>query len=289
MSFTTNTTSSSSYRPVRSSPLSQTIKLETSEPEDSFTTPKMSIIQTQFLARQARSKLAREAGRPGHRLRRLVGHANLLDILYQHLIEAEREQQRWFDNAILNNVREEEHESIGSLAVDDEDDYYDSSSSDSDSESESDYDYDDDVQMKSFASFNQSTHSLPSATKSREIASSETAVVEVTEVTEFDSDDDETDDEGLYPLTRSAPHHQPPALVDDFESSEDEDSHPPSPHLPTIESTRPIPPMQTGLWEKEERASASYFDDHSHPSLRLSEMSSDPLDSSLYSPLVDSY
>jgi len=285
MSFTTST--NSSYRPLRSSPLSQTIKLETNEPEDfTTTTPKMSIIQTQFLARQARSKLAREAGRPGHRLRRLVGHANLLDILYQHLIQAEREEQQWFDNAILNNVQEEEHEDIGSLAVDDEDDYYDSSSEDSDSESDSDYDYDDDVQMKSYASFNQaSTYSSP---KARE-ASSETAVVEVTEVAEFDSEDDETDDEGLYPLTRSHPNHQPPALVDDFESSEDEDSHPLSPQLPAIESTRPIPTLQVGLWEKEERASTSYFDDHSHPSLRLSGMDSDPLDTSLFSPLVDTY
>jgi hypothetical protein len=219
-----------------------------------------------------------------------VGHANLLDILYQHLIEAEREQQQWFDNAILNNVREEEHEDMGSLAVDDEDDYYDSSSSESDSESESesDYDYEDDVQMKSLASFNQSTHSLPSSTKPRGVASSETAVVEVTEITEFDSDDDETDDEGLYPLTRSHPNHQPPALVDDFESSEDEDSHPPSPQLPAVESTRPISPMQSGIWEKEEHTSTSYFDDHSHPSLRLSDCS-DPLDTSLFSPLVDTY
>lgn len=260
----------------------------------------MSIIQTQYLARQARSKLAREASRPQHRLRRLVGHANLLDILYQHLMEAEREQQKWFDNAIMTNVQEEEAD-MGSLAADDEEDYYDSDSSDSSSESDSDYDYDEDVQMKSFQSFNQSNASSTSlsstsastspSTKARELESSESAVVEVTEVAEFSDDDDETDDEGLYPLTRSHPHHQPPALVDDF-SSDDEDCHPPSPQLPTIESIRPIPPMQTGLWEKEGQPSeTSYFGDHSHPSLRISDIGSDPLiEASLFSPtLVDSY
>jgi len=286
------TFTTSSYRPLRSSPLSKTIKIETNEPEDCATETKMSIVQTQFLARQARSKLSREAARPAHRLRHLVGHANLLDILYKHLMQAERDQQLWFENAIRNNTRDSESEDLGSLAVDDEDDYYDSSSSDSDSESESDYDYEEDVQMKSLYSFNNSnpsTSTLQSSTKARETVSTETAVVEVTEVTEFDSEeDDETDDEGLYPLTRSHPHHQPPALVDDS-SSDEEDTHPPSPQLPAIESTRPIPPMQTG-WEKEDRTSTTYFDDHSHPSLRLSDIESDSLgETSLFSPLVDTY
>jgi hypothetical protein len=61
---------------------------------------KMSITQTYYLAHTARKKLTREASRADHDLRLLVGHANLLDSLMFDLADAEREQERWFNQTV---------------------------------------------------------------------------------------------------------------------------------------------------------------------------------------------
>ena len=62
----------------------------------------MSLTRTYQVAATARSKLGSEASRPEHRLRHLVGHANLLDTLMLELAEAERQQEQWFDETVRN-------------------------------------------------------------------------------------------------------------------------------------------------------------------------------------------
>jgi len=69
---------------------------------------KMSITQTYFLAHSARGKLSREASRPDHDLRLLVGHANMLDSLMLDLANAEQEQERWFNNIVTGSSTQEE-------------------------------------------------------------------------------------------------------------------------------------------------------------------------------------
>lgn len=69
----------------------------------------MSITQTYFLAHSARGKLSKEASRPDHDLRLLVGHANMLDSLMLDLANAEQEQERWF-NKTVSGAHEEEEE-----------------------------------------------------------------------------------------------------------------------------------------------------------------------------------
>lgn len=68
---------------------------------------KMSITQSYFLAHTARRKLSREAARPDHNLRLLVGHANMLDTLMYELAEAEAAQEKWFQTN-LDARREEQ-------------------------------------------------------------------------------------------------------------------------------------------------------------------------------------
>jgi hypothetical protein len=69
---------------------------------------KMSITQTYFLAHSARGKLSKEASRPDHDLRLLVGHANMLDSLMLDLANAEQEQERWFNNIVTGSSEEAE-------------------------------------------------------------------------------------------------------------------------------------------------------------------------------------
>lgn len=57
----------------------------------------MSFTRMYAIALTARSKLGREADRADHNLRRLVGHANLLDALLIDLAVAERDQESRFN------------------------------------------------------------------------------------------------------------------------------------------------------------------------------------------------
>lgn len=222
--------------------------------EEVYTTPKMSITQTHILARKARSKLAREASKSNHEMRyalpppqlkkktvayenrRLVGHANLLDVLIKHIYEAETEQESWFEETI--QAAEEldakyAAESIGWLPVDET--LYDSSSSEEESDSEDDYDeddYDDEPEYIYNLSRTPSNKAqvlrFETAVGVKEIHLESTSDAD----TESDSADSEEDDEGLFPLRRSSSSslHTPPALVDDSTDDEEDDhSNPPSP------------------------------------------------------------
>lgn len=64
----------------------------------------MSVTQTFFLAHTARAKLSREASRGDHNLRLLVGHANMLDTLMLDLADAERQQERWFNQSSVRRT-----------------------------------------------------------------------------------------------------------------------------------------------------------------------------------------
>src|SRR6185295_8894158 len=99
---------------------------------------KMSLSQTYFIASSARSKLGKEACRPDHNLRLLVGHANLLDSLMLELRDAEREQEAWFNASVKRAQRDEEPKHIRwADTIVEEDD------SDSDSDSDSEFDEED--------------------------------------------------------------------------------------------------------------------------------------------------
>ncbi|RFU79032.1 hypothetical protein TARUN_3161 [Trichoderma arundinaceum] len=174
----------------------------------------MSITQTYYLAHKARAKLSREAAQPDHDLRLLVGHANLLDSLMLELAEAEREQERWFNQSVRNTTKSSSNTSrhiqwadrIEEEAVDEE---YDSdSSSDSDDES----DYDDDMEMT-----NTRTTIVPTST------------VKVVE-DEIMGDDDLEEDYAQLELVRTPSHsNSPPELIDHDSESSDDEAMPPSP------------------------------------------------------------
>ncbi|KAL2433826.1 hypothetical protein ABEF95_010806 [Exophiala dermatitidis] len=189
---------------------------------------KMSITQTYFLAHSARGKLSREAARPDHDLRLLVGHANMLDSLMLDLANAEQEQERWFNNIVSGSSKAEEDEEeesqqshIETIVEEPEADWKveDAESSDDESEDEDE----------------------------------EKPITNITSI-EVDSDmedDDETD--GDLVLTRTASRHSPPELSLDTDSSDSDDDHmPPSPPATALEV----------LSEKQRQAIAttSYYD-----------------------------
>lgn len=186
----------------------------------------MSITQTYYLAHKARSKLSREAAQPDHDLRLLVGHANLLDNLMLELADAEREQERWFNQSVRGahtaQKKQDERrvqwaENIVEAQDEDEDeeDDYDSDSSDDD------YEEEDDIVM---------TSALRPVSKS-------SVNVRTQEVRSEDDDDEVMEDDleedyAQLELVRTPSHSNspPPELVDESDSSEDEDaSMPPSP------------------------------------------------------------
>ncbi|KAH0494091.1 hypothetical protein TgHK011_000725 [Trichoderma gracile] len=180
----------------------------------------MSITQTYYLAHKARAKLSREAAQPDHDLRLLVGHANLLDSLMLELAEAEREQERWFNQSVRNTTKStaaannSRHiqwaDRIEEEAVDEE---YDSdSSSDSDDES----DYDNDLDMVS------SNNTTPTVV-------SPAPAVKVVE-DEIMGDDDLEEDYAQLELVRTPSHsNSPPELIDHDSESSDDEAMPPSP------------------------------------------------------------
>ncbi|KAL6228977.1 hypothetical protein BDW75DRAFT_117802 [Aspergillus navahoensis] len=193
---------------------------------------KMSITQTYYLAHTARRKLTREASRADHDLRLLVGHANLLDSLMLDLADAEQEQERWFNQTVSGAAKgayrsENQHhvQWADSLVEEPEEEDWDPeylSDDDSDLSGEEDSDLEEDY------------------TPVRRRAPSPVAIVTETELEDYDSDsdleydyDDAEDLDGLA-LTRS-PSRQPPELSHDEDDSED-DSMPPSPPQPILES-----------------------------------------------------
>lgn len=182
---------------------------------------KMSLTQTYYVASTARSKLGREAGRADHDLRRLVGHANLLDTLMVELADAEREQESWFHQSVTTASTPEEpryhHPWSNTIAADDYED-------DSDMESDDGSDiYDEAAEL-----FNIPIRKLisPQVEFSCEPIDDE------------DMHSDNELDQDLH-LTRAPTNqHSPPELTLDSDSSDsDEDDIPSSPEQPLFELT----------------------------------------------------
>lgn len=163
----------------------------------------MSITQTYYLAHKARAKLSREAAQPDHDLRLLVGHANLLDSLMLELADAEREQERWFNQSVrgATNAQQERRVQWADNVVEEED--------------EDDYDSeDDDIEM--------ANTSLPVKPMSPRITH--------VELDEDMEEDDLEEDYAQLELVRTPSHsNSPPELVDHDSDSSDDDSMPPSP------------------------------------------------------------
>ncbi|KAL5343829.1 hypothetical protein BJX70DRAFT_351865 [Aspergillus crustosus] len=191
---------------------------------------KMSITQTYYLAHTARKKLTREASRADHNLRLLVGHANLLDSLMIDLADAEQEQERWFNQTVSGatkgSYRSEQHhiQWAETLVEEPEEDWDPEDVSDEDSDlSEEDSDDEEDY------------------APIRRRAPSPVAIVTETELEDSDSDSDsdfeydDAEDLDELALTRSPSRQSPPELLHDEDESED-DSMPPSPPQPLLES-----------------------------------------------------
>jgi hypothetical protein len=184
----------------------------------------MSLSQTYHVASTARAKLGREACRADHNLRRLVGHANLLDALTLELRDAEREQEAWF-NASVKRAQEESKQSRkghiqwADTIVEEEEVVEDSDDSDDDSDSE----YDE-----------EEFHAIP-LRRIRQpavvVSSSERTFDEEQEEDEEEEEYEDVDDTPELALTRTYSH--PPELVDDSDS--DDDSPPASPPQPTFD------------------------------------------------------
>jgi len=180
----------------------------------------MSLTQTYFIASSARSKLGREACKPDHDLRLLVGHANLLDSLMLELQQAEREQEAWFNHSIRKMEAEEEESRhiqwADPIMEDDEDDAA-SETSDSDSDS----DLEDDFEL---------------AMPLRKIRTPAVLITAAEVDADYDSEEEIDDEEFGSTLMRVPSNQHPPELVQDSDESDDE-SPPASPPQPTMEYT----------------------------------------------------
>ncbi|KAL4785488.1 hypothetical protein BJX76DRAFT_324396 [Aspergillus varians] len=195
---------------------------------------KMSITQTYYLAHTARRKLTREASRADHDLRLLVGHANLLDSLMLDLADAEQEQERWFNQTVSGATKgssRSEHPQIQwaeTLLEEPEEDWdaEDLSDEDSDlSEEEEDSDLEEDYAPV------------------RRRAPSPVPIITETELEEdYDSDSDsefeydDAEDLDDLALTRSPSRQTPPELSHDEDEESEDDSMPPSPPQPILET-----------------------------------------------------
>jgi len=203
----------------------------------------MSITQTYYLAHKARGKLSREAAQADHDLRLLVGHANLLDTLMLELADAEREQERWFNQSVRQSTpAKERHVQFAETPIteedeeeDEEDDVYDSDSSDDDFD-------DEDVAM---------TPALPTVVGKPGAAAA--PKVTTTAVEDDMMEDDLEEDYAQLELVRTSSHSNtsPPELVDESDSSEDE-SMPPSPPNALLEFDESSKKDEQSLFEDEE-------------------------------------
>ncbi|KAG6009914.1 hypothetical protein E4U54_008464 [Claviceps lovelessii] len=227
-------------------------------PSSTYTRPthkrNMSVTQTYYLAHKARAKLSQEAARPDHDLRLLVGHANLLDSLMLELVDAEREQERRYNQSVRGTGKtSDRHIQWADKVVEEPEEEYDSASSDSDSDSECDSDFDDDdhnhnhnqdhvYMMDKTVSVHTPTAATPTSTSSTTHHSKSQVVVVVSEHDDSMSDDDDDlqEDYAQLELVRTPSHaSSPPDLLldHDSESSSDDESMPPSPRDHALEYT----------------------------------------------------
>ena len=210
---------------------------------------KMSITQTYYLAHTARKKLTREASRADHDLRVLVGHANFLDSLMLDLADAEREQERWFNQTVHGASKASQEDSrhiqwASTVVEEPEEDWdpedasdLDSDVSDSDEEDDSDFDESDFV------------INTPIRRRAPSPVAPEPALLE-------DDDDDDTDSDFEYDdiedldelsLTRSPSRQSPPELLADSDGESEDEALPPSPPQPTLEAFDEKEPSTTAL------------------------------------------
>lgn len=197
-------------------------------------TKKMSITQTYYLAHTARKKLTREASRADHDLRLLVGHANLLDSLMFDLADAEREQERWFNQTVTGATKtspaRKSHIQWASTVVEEPEDWeednsdLDSDVSDSDSD-DSDFDETDFV-------INAPRRRAPSPVA----PAHEQDLLEEDEGEDTDSDFEYDEDLDELSLTRSPSRQSPPELLADSDGESEDEATPPSPPQPTLEA-----------------------------------------------------
>ncbi|KAF2725048.1 hypothetical protein K431DRAFT_281519 [Polychaeton citri CBS 116435] len=178
---------------------------------------KMSLTQTYYVASTARTKLGREAGRADHNLRRLVGHANLLDTLMVELADAEREQEAWFNESVKGASKQQTPAHLQWFDTIEEEDDEDSSDDESDDGS-SVYDEEEEDGDDYYVPLRK-MRSPPV----------EFSSIEIDE--EYDSDDDDME---MEPLTRVSSRHSPPELTHD-DSDSDEEPMPPSPENSTLD------------------------------------------------------
>jgi hypothetical protein len=178
---------------------------------------KMSLTQTYYVASVARSKLGKEASRPDHNLRLLVGTANLLDSLMIELQNAEREQEAWFNQTLKKAQKSEDKhiQWLDTIVQEDDEDSDDAASDSSDSDSE----------------FDEEEFEMQAPLKRLR-----SPPVTVTS-TELDMDEDvysDDEDSSELALTRTQSHSShPPELVDDSDS--EDDSPPASPPQSTMD------------------------------------------------------
>ncbi|KAM3514628.1 hypothetical protein MY11210_001734 [Beauveria gryllotalpidicola] len=221
--MSTATTLQSTF--INSKPIAATIKT-TRHSRQLLAAPSrktMTITQTYYLAHKARAKLSREAAQSDHDLRLLVGHANLLDSLMAELAEAEREQERWFNQSVRNSAAAKSSEKrhiqwadrIAGATV--EEDEYEAASSDSDSDSDLEYYDEEDAKVEK---------------------------VPIVTVEQVDAEEDDEEDYAQLELVRAPSHtNSPPELLLDQQDSDssDDEAKPPSPaekHLPEAARAR---------------------------------------------------
>jgi len=189
---------------------------------------KMSLSQTYYIASSARSKLGKEAVKPDHNLRRLVGHANLLDALMGELRDVERQQEAWFNRSVQKARKvEDDSESSKSNHIRWADRIVEEETVDEEAILE-DEESDDECGEEDFEI----------AVPLRRIRSP--PVTFSSSQTSLEEDDEEEDDDIYEDVDISAPelaltrtHSHPPELVHDSDSDSDE-SPPASPPQPTL-------------------------------------------------------
>jgi hypothetical protein len=207
---------------------------------------KMSLSQTYFVASSARSKLGKEASKADHNLRRLVGHANLLDALMLELRDAERQQDAWFSQSVQAAKKEEDrHIQWVDTIVEEEE----TLESESDSDSDSDFDEAD----FEIAIPLRRIRSPPVTISSRAINEDE----------ESDAEEEmyeDLDDTPELALVRTSSH--PPELVHDSDS--EDDSPPASPPQPTFEFNEKVV-LDLGLSSKKSQPMGAFIIHHATP------------------------
>ncbi|PGH01567.1 hypothetical protein GX51_05132 [Blastomyces parvus] len=249
---------------------------------------KMSLTQTYFLAHTARAKLSREASRPDHDLRILVGHANMLDSLMLDLADAEREQEQWFNHSVrgaTERLSEEDHQQqqrarhikwADTLVEEPEDDWdpedlsSDSDSEGSDSDDSDDYDEED---IFSASLLSRSSQKQQQQQLQLELQIPSTPIITTREIIRYadeeeaiEEDDDEDSDELALTRTPSRSQHQPPELLDDSDddsSSEDESvpNTPPQSALDSFSEKAAVVSTELYATKKESEQSAALFED----------------------------